>query len=93
MIGVVDSPLMASIRLVEPHTRASSSTMIAWVTWSAPGPAVLGGDAEAGQLHSTQALKLSQGYSPVASTSAALGAIFVFGECRASPGGRPSAPG
>ena len=36
---------------VEAHTRASSSTAMAWVTWSAPGAAVGLGDAEGGQLH------------------------------------------
>jgi hypothetical protein len=38
MTGIIPSFEMSIMRLVEAQTLASSSTMIAWVTWSAPLP-------------------------------------------------------
>ena len=64
-IGVVASPLIPIIRLVEAHTRASSSTMMACVTWSAPAPPYSTGMFIPGRSMATQSLKLSQQNSPV----------------------------
>ncbi len=38
MTGIMPSLEISRVTLVEAQTRASSSTMMAWVTWSAPAP-------------------------------------------------------
>ena len=38
MMGIMPSLEMSMVTLVDAHARASSSTMMAWVTWSAPAP-------------------------------------------------------
>src|SRR4051794_19413608 len=67
---------MSMIKLVDTHARDSSSTMIAWVTWSAPVPPYSTGNPSAGSSIERHASKLSHEYSPVSSTSAARGAIL-----------------
>ena len=64
------------VSAVEAHTRASSSTMMAWVTMSAPAPPYSSGIPRAGSSISTQASKDFQGNSAFRSTSAACGATF-----------------
>ncbi len=54
MIGSIESLEMSSIRLVDAHTRASSSAAIAWVTRSAPAPPYSTGMPERRQLHRDQ---------------------------------------
>src|SRR5947207_2228279 len=76
MTGIMPSFEISIIRLVDAQARDSSSTMIAWVTWSAPVPPYSTGMPRAGSSMDRQASKLSHGYSPVSSTSAARGAIL-----------------
>ncbi len=75
MIGIMPSLEMSMVTLVDAHTRASSSTMIAWVTWSAPAPPYGTGIPSAGSSISTDALKPSHGKAASRSTSAAWGAM------------------
>ncbi len=63
------------VTLVDAQTRASSSTMMAWVTWSAPAPPYLTGSPRVGSSISTDALKPSHGNAASLSTSAAWGAM------------------
>ena len=51
MIGSMPSLEINMVSVVEAQTRASSSTMMAWVTLSAPAPAVGRRDAEGRKLH------------------------------------------
>src|SRR3954453_12235258 len=82
MTGIIPSLEISIMRLVEAQARDSSSTMIAWVTWSAPWPPYPSGMPREGNSMATQALKLSHGYSAVSSTSAARGAILSSQNCR-----------
>ena len=57
---MVASREMRMVRAVEAQTRASSSTMIAWVTWSAPEPPYSTGMPRAGSSMARQSAKFSQ---------------------------------
>ena len=57
MTGSIDSFEISSIRLVDAHTRASSSAAIACVTRSAPAPPYSTGRPQRGQLHRHQRVK------------------------------------
>ena len=63
------------VTLVDAHARASSSTMMAWVTLSAPAPPYATGMPKAGSSISTDALKPSHGKAASRSTAAACGAM------------------
>ena len=76
VIGSVDSFEISSMRLVDAHTRASSSAAIAWVTRSAPAPPCSTGRPSAGSSIVTRAWNASQSYRARWSVSAARGAIL-----------------
>ena len=61
MTGIIPSLEMRSVTEVEAQTRASSSTAMAWVTWSAPAPPNSAGMPRAGSSISRQASKDFQG--------------------------------
>ena len=61
--GSMPSLEISNVTAVEAHARATSSIATAWVTRSAPWPPYSVGAHNAGSSMSTQARKLSQGYS------------------------------
>src|SRR5262252_7744403 len=75
-IGIVARREIKMVSAVDAQTRASSSTMTAWVVLSAPEPPYSTGMPRAGSSMARQSAKFSHEYVAVRSSSAARGAIL-----------------
>ncbi len=73
---IVPSLLPATMRLLEAHTRATSSTTIEWAMRSAPAPPYSSGTWIASRSARLSSSWTSHGYSAASSISVARGAIL-----------------